>query len=62
MEIKNYIDLQKTYGGEFIALYKETVIAHAQTFDALYKSVEDKVGDENLVIEYIEPYEAVCVY
>lgn len=62
MDTTNYIDLQKAYGGEFIALYKDSIIAHATTFDALYKCVEDKIGDANLIIEYIEPYEAVCVY
>lgn len=62
METKDYISLQKLYGGEYVAFYQGTVIAHAKTFEALQDVVFDKIGDENLIIEFVEPYEAVCVY
>lgn len=62
MDTRDYIELQKKYSGEFVAFYKELVIAHAKTFDVLCKSVDDKIGDDNLLIEYIDPYDAVCIY
>lgn len=59
---KDYIDLQKQYGGQYVAIYKGLVVAHAKAFDNVCKSIEDKIGDENLLIGYVEHYDAACIY
>ena len=62
MKSLTYIQLQNKYSGEFVAIYKEKVVAHAKTSKLLFQKIKEKIGDKNLFIRHIDPKEAVCVY
>ena len=62
MKTKSYTQLQKRYGGEFIASYHGRVIATAKTSKALFKKLTNYLGDPQLLVEYIAPQRAVCIY
>lgn len=62
MKPLSYTQLQDKYSGKFIATYKGKVIASATTSKKLFKKIEDKLGDKDLLIQHIDPKEAVCVY
>jgi len=62
MRAKSYPQLQKKYGGKFIARRDGEVIASAKTSKALWDKVRDKVGSPQMLIEYIEPKGAICIY
>ena len=62
MNPKSYPQLQEKYGGKFIAKIGEQVIASAKTSKALWNKVRNKVGSQNMLIEYIEPKGAICIY
>ena len=59
----DYPQLQQHYGGRYIARRESTVIASAETYDALSDTLE-RLADtgEPLVIEYVEPVESLRVY
>jgi len=62
MKATSYIKLQVKYGGQFIALYKGKVIAKSKTSKGLFKKIAPKLGDPHLLIQHIDPKDAVCVY
>lgn len=62
MKTDSYPQLQEKYGGKFIAKASERVIASAKTSQALWKKVERHTGDPDVVIEYIEPKGAICIF
>lgn len=62
MKSLSYTQLQNKYTGKFIALYKGRVIAFADTSKKLFEKIRGKLGDKNLLIQHIDPKEAVCVY
>ena len=62
MKPLSYIQLQDKYGGKFIAAYKGKIIASANTSKKLFEKVKDKLGNKYLLIQHIDPKEAVCVY
>jgi len=61
---RNYLQLQKEYGGQYIASDKNgSVVAAARTYHGLLEKVKaTKRARNKLVFEFIEPYGAVCVY
>lgn len=62
MNPKSYPQLQEKYGGKFIAQLGKEVIASARTSKALWNKIRNKVGNKNMVIEYIEPKGAICTF
>ena len=62
MNPKSYSQLQKKYGGKFIAKLNERVIASAKSSKALWKKVAGQVGTPDLLIEYVEPKGAICIF
>ncbi len=62
MKPLSYTQLQEKYAGKFVATYKGAVIASAKTSKKLFDKIKNKLGDKNLLIEHIDPKEAVCVY
>jgi len=59
----DYAELQKLYGGRYVAQQDGRVIASAATYDELSWKL-DKAGASwsELLIEYVEPVDVVCVY
>ena len=62
MKSQSYAQLQKRYGGRFIASYRGRVIATAKTSKALFEKITVYLGDPALFIQYIAPQRAVCIY
>ncbi len=59
----NYASLQQRYGGRYVARRGEDVIADAGTYDELTDQLEKAVTEwSDIIIEYIEPANFVCVY
>jgi Tfp pilus assembly protein PilP len=58
-----YVELQRLYGGRYVAQRDGRVIAAAETYDDLSKRLQDGTVDwSELLIEYVEPLDVVCVY
>jgi hypothetical protein len=58
-----YRDLQRLYGGRYVAQRDGKVIAAAETYDDLSKQLEDAATEwSGLLIEYIEPHDVVRIY
>lgn len=57
-------DLQRRYGGRYVARRGGEAIAISETFDELMDTVEGMTAQERtgLVIELIEPADRACVY
>lgn len=62
MRSQSYTQLQKRYGGKFIATYHGRVVASAKNSKALFDKITRYVGDPSLLIQYIAPQSAVCIY
>lgn len=62
--LMEYTQLQKEYGGEFIAILKDKIIAHGKTFKETFEKVKnlDQLQNENLSFRFIQPKEGICVY
>jgi len=59
----NYASIQRQYGGRYVALRGDQVIADADTYDELANRLNKAAVDwDNLIIEYVEPANIVCVY
>jgi hypothetical protein len=59
----DYAQLQKHYGGRYIARRDADVVASAETYDELSDQLDEMtVAWERLVIEYVEPVSSVRVY
>lgn len=61
----NYTELQRKYGGGFVALLNSEVVAHGKMFSDVLDEVKRRgvLEDENLTFDFIEEEEgAVCVY
>lgn len=59
----SYATLQQRYGGRYVARRDGEVIADAGTYDELTDQLEKTVTDwSDIVIEYVEPANIVCVY
>ncbi len=59
---RSHTQLQKRYGGRFIATYHGRVIASARSSKALFEKIRRYVGDTALFVQYIAPQSAVCIY
>ena len=62
MKAASYVQLQKRYGGKFVASYRGRVIATAKTSKALFRKIASYLGDSALFVQYIAPQRAVCTY
>lgn len=62
MQNQSYIQLQKRYGGKFIATYHGRVIASAKSSKILFERITRYVGDPSLLVQFIAPQSAVCIY
>ena len=62
MKANTYTQLQKRYGGQFVATYKGRVIAAAKSSKELFKKISRYVGDTALLVQYVAPQSAVCIY
>ena len=59
----SYAVLQQRYGGRYVARRGGEVIASAGTYDELADQLEKTVTDwSEIIIEYVEPVNIVCVY
>ena len=59
----HYAELQRLYGGRYVAQLGGKVIASAETYDDLSRQLEDAAVDWSaLLIEYVEPLDVICVY
>ena len=62
MKSRSYMQLQKRYGGKFVATYHGRVIASAKNSKALFQKIARYVGDTALLVQYVAPQSAVCIY
>lgn len=60
----NYSELQKRYGGGFVAVLHGDVVAHGKTFGEVLDRVKEKgvLEDEDLTFDFIAEEGAICVY
>lgn len=59
----DYIQLQQQYGGRCVARRDGEVIASAETYEELCDQLEKGAFEwGELIIEYVEPANIVCVY
>ena len=59
----DYIHLQDSYGGKFVALRDDRVIASADTHGELVRELKEKgLPAEEVVFEYVRPKGMVCAY
>jgi hypothetical protein len=59
----DYAELQRLYGGRYVAQRGGQVIASAETYDDLSRQLESAAVDwGEILIEYVEPADVVCVY
>jgi len=59
----DYALLQQRYGGRYVARRDSEVIASGDTYDELSDQLEKAVVDwGEIIIEYVEPANIVCVY
>jgi hypothetical protein len=58
------VNYKKKYGGGFVAILHDEVVAHGKTFGDVLDEVKRKgvLEDENLIFDFIEEEGAVCVY
>jgi len=62
MKRRSYAQLQVRYGGQFIARLNGRVVASAKTSKTLFAKIRKWIGKRELLIEYIEPKGAICIY
>jgi hypothetical protein len=63
MEQVDYIRLQDAYGGKFIAIRKDQIVASANSHGELVRKLKAKKLDaEDLVFEYVRPTGRACAY
>ena len=62
MKTQSYAQLQKRYGGRFVATYHGRVVASAKNSKALFQKIVRYIGDAALLVQYIAPQHAVCIY
>ena len=56
MEQIDYARLQDAYGGKFVAIRNEQVVASADTHAELLRELRDhNLDDEDVVFEYVRP-------
>ena len=63
MTLPDYDELQKRFGGRFIARRADEVVASAETYDELLDTLK-RMGAERtgLVVEYVYPSDRVHVF
>jgi hypothetical protein len=63
-EPMKYDELQKKYGGGFVAFLNGEVVVYGKTFSEVLDKAEEKgvLEDENLMFDFIEEESAICVY
>ncbi len=59
-----YTELQKKYGGGFVAFLNGEVVVHGKTFSEVLDKAEEKgiLEDEDLMFDFIEEEGAICAY
>lgn len=63
MDTIDHLELQRLYGGRYVALRGSEVIAAAPTYDQLVDQLEAAGARwSELTIEFVEPADAVGVY
>ena len=63
MSETDYTTLQRRYGGHYVAQHDGKVIASAETYDELSHRLDEAGMDwSELLIEYVELVDAICVY
>jgi hypothetical protein len=59
----DYTELQRRYGGRYVARRGGEVVASAETYDGLSEQLERAgVNWGELVLEYVEPASVIGVY
>lgn len=59
----DYAQIQQLYGGRYVARREGEVVASADTYDQLVDQLDRAAVDSvDLIIEYVEPADVVCVY
>jgi len=62
-EESDYPELQRRYGGEYVARRGEDVLANAKSYADLSRDLDEASMDlEDVVIEYVEPPGLVSAY
>jgi len=63
MEPIDYIRLQDSFGGKFVAIREDKVVASADTHGELVRVLKDNnLEAEDVVFEFIRPKGRVCAY
>lgn len=63
MERIDYNRLQEDYGGKFVAIRGNEVIASADTHGDLFRELKEKdLDSEDVVFEYVRPKGRICAY
>lgn len=63
MEPETYIQLQEAYGGKFIAIRNDQVVATGDTHKELVENLKkNNIERKNLTFEFIERKDAICIY
>ena len=63
MAENDYVQLQQRYGGCYVALREDQVVASAESYDDLSEQLDRSAMERTeLVIEYVEPPNLIVVY
>jgi hypothetical protein len=63
MTQEQYSELQRQYGGQFVAQRDDVVIAHADTYDALADQLDaDGVDWTQLVVGFVPRTDVIYIY
>ena len=63
LKVISYASLQRRYGGKFIAREDSKVRASGLTYHDLLQAIrEHRLNRQNLIIGYVPPKDAICIY
>ena len=59
----SYADLQRRYGGKFIAREDSKVLASGATYRQLLQAIsKHRLNRQRLIVGYVPPKDAICIY
>lgn len=59
----SYANLQRRYGGKFIARQNGKVLASGTTYRQLLRAISKRrLNRQRLIVGYVPPKDAICIY
>jgi hypothetical protein len=61
--VDDYIALQYQYPGQYVATRNYGVVAHAETLGELHRQLKAaNTWTEDVIIQFVDPPDVVCIY